>query len=66
MFKHPVFTSFGVAIILSLLLEVGMEVAYPRRTGDMFGNEVITVLTFPVFWFLGWLVINAISWWREG
>ena len=64
MHKHPILNSFGLAIILSILLFTGVEVAYPRRAGDMFGNEVIAVLAFPVIWFFALLVLNAIAWWR--
>ncbi len=42
-----------------------METVYPRKPGDMFGNEVVAVLAFPVIWFLGWLVLNALAWWQD-
>jgi len=65
MLKHPILYSFGTAIILSMLLFAGMETVYPRRPNDMFsGSAVIAVLAFPVIWFFGLLVINAITWLR--
>jgi hypothetical protein len=63
--KHPILSSLAVAIILSIALGVGMEAVYPRRAGDMFGNEVVSVLAFPFIWFLGWLVINVLAWWHS-
>ncbi len=62
MTKHPILSSLATAILLSIALGVGMETAYPRRLGDMFGNEIVAVLAFPVIWFFGWLVINALAW----
>ena len=66
MHKHSVLYSFGVAIILSILVFTSMEIVYPRKPSDMFsGSVVITVLAFPVIWFFGLLVLNAIAWWRD-
>ncbi|MDD4930408.1 MAG: hypothetical protein PHP85_14175 [Gallionella sp.] len=65
MLKHPALYSFGTAIILSILLFAGMETMYPRRPDDMFsGSALIAVLAFPVIWFFGLLIINAVGWWQ--
>ena len=64
--KHPILTSLAAAIILAMLLGVGMETAYPQKSGDMFGNEIVSILAFPVIWFFGWLVINALAWLSGG
>ncbi len=65
MLKHPALNSFGAAIILSMLLFAGVEFMRPRNPNDMFsGSAVIAVLAFPVLWFLGWLILITLSWWR--
>lgn len=65
MTQHPVRSSLAAAILLSIALGIGMETVYPRKPGDMFGNEIVAVLAFPVIWFIGWLVLNALAWWQD-
>ena len=61
--KHPVLAAFGIAAMMSLGLLAFWMVG--SRIDERPFIAAGAFLMFPVLWFLTWIVINGVNWWRE-
>jgi Zn-dependent protease with chaperone function len=64
--KHPALSALVVAAVLcaaaALCVVAGLGPFTARETP--WGLALIAV-AFPLVWFLAWIFINALAWWRD-
>lgn len=62
--KRPVLLSFAVAAVISIVtLFAWMSSSHNVDERPFIAAGV--VLAFPFVWFLAWVIVNAVNWWRE-
>ena len=60
--KHPVAGAFAMAVVASLASAALVMGIYPAQQAPW--ALALIVIAFPFIWFMLWIVVNAIAWWR--
>jgi hypothetical protein len=61
MTNHPIASSFVIAVVLSIALAIVLP--YSRQEAPW--ALLVVAMAFPFIWFLAWIVIGTIAWWRD-